>query len=391
MSESEDFAALFEKSLKAKPVRKGQSVEGTIVAINAKGAFVDVGGKGEAMIDAAELKDDEGRVQVKVGDRIHAVVTSTEGGLTLSYKLARGAATNRQLEDAYRSGLTVEGKVEREVKGGYEIRIGGTRAFCPFSQIDIRRSRDHDRGAGAPGADNAQHVGRVYEFRITEYAESGRNIIVSRRALLEEQQKADAAEVRRSIVVDAVLTGRVASVRDFGAFIDLGAGVQGLLHASEMGWSRVVPSQVVETGQPITVKVLRVEDDGQKIALGLKQLLADPWTKVAATYAVEQVRTGRVTRLADFGAFVELEPGIEALAHVSTFEAAGHAKDWKKAFAIGTTAPFEIVSIDVDKRRIGVKPSVETSTQEIDAPIVQQEAPERLGSFADQLRNAIKR
>jgi len=411
----EDFAALFEKSLKVKPVRRGETIEGTIVAINAKGAFVDVGGKGEALIDIAELKDEAGAIQARVGDRIHAVVTSTEGGLTLSHRLARGAATNRQLEDAYRSGLTVEGKVEREVKGGYEVRIGGSRAFCPFSQIDLRRgSGPHPgsvagggpspRSASPPGApaprqdgDTTAHIGRVYEFRITEYAEGGRNIVVSRRALLEEQQEAAAAEVRRSIAVDAVIAGRVASVRDFGAFVDLGAGVQGLLHASEMGWSRVVPSQVVETGQQITVKVLRVEEDGKKIALGLKQLLADPWTKVPATYEVGQVRSGRVTRLADFGAFVELEPGIEALAHVSTFEAAGYAKDWKKTGAVGTTAPFEIVSIDVDKRRIGLKPVPEGSARSIaggnderdDAAAALPAAPERLGSLADQLKKLI--
>jgi small subunit ribosomal protein S1 len=377
----DDFAALFEKSLKAKPVRRGETIEGTIVAINTKGAFVDIGGKGEAIIDIAELRDEDGVIHVKVGDRIHAVVTSTEGGLTLSHKLARGASTNRQLEDAYRSGLTVEGKVEREIKGGYEIRVGGSRAFCPFSQIDIARSTTP-----------AQHIGHVYEFRITEYAEGGRNIIVSRRAILEEQQQAAADEVRRAIAVDAVVTGRVASVRDFGAFVDLGAGVQGLLHASEMGWSRVVPSQVVETGQQITVKVLRVEDDGRKIALGLKQLLADPWSKVPATYEVGQTRAGRVTRLADFGAFVELEPGIEALAHVSTLEAGGRTKDWKKAIGVGTTGQFEIVSIDVDKRRIGVKPVPEGSVRDDDrdeAVAAQSAAPERLGSLADQLKKLM--
>ena len=375
----DDFAALFEKSLKAKPVRRGETIEGTIVAINTKGAFVDIGGKGEATIDIAELKDEDGVIHVKVGDRIHAVVTSTEGGLTLSHKLARGASTNRQLEDAYRSGLTVEGKVEREIKGGYEIRIGGSRAFCPFSQIDIARNTTP-----------AQHIGRVYEFRITEYAEGGRNIVVSRRAILEEQQQAAADEVRRAIAVDAVVTGRVASVRDFGAFGDLGAGVPGLLHASEMGWSRVVPSQVVETGQQVTVKVLRVEDDGRKIALGLKQLLADPWSKVPATYEVGQTRVGRVTRLADFGAFVELEPGIEALAHVSTLETGGRTKDWKKAIAVGTTAQFEIVSIDVDKRRIGVKPVPEGSVRDDDEAVAAQPAaPERLGSLADQLKKLM--
>ena len=181
------------------------------------------------MIEIDELKDADGVLEVAVGDRIQAMVVSTEGGLTLSRKLARGAATQRQLEDAFRAGLPVEGKVERAVKGGYEVRIGGQRAFCPISQIDTVRT-----------AEPAAHEGRVYAFRIIEYKEGGKNLVVSRRALLEEEQQASAVEVRRSIVAGAVLTGRVASVREFGAFVDLGAGVQGLLHVSEMGWSRVV-------------------------------------------------------------------------------------------------------------------------------------------------------
>ena len=219
---TEDFAALFEASLKAKRVEQGQTIEGTIVAIGPEVAFIDVGGKGEATIDVAELKDDEGDIEVEVGDRIQAVVISTSGGLTLSRKLARGAVTLRQLEDAFRSGLPVEGKVEGIVKGGFEVRIARQRAFCPFSQIDTLRT------------DPPVHEGKTYEFRIIEFKEGGKNIVVSRRALLEEQQRADAAEVRQSIVPGAILTGRVASVREFGAFVDLGGGVQGLLHISEM-------------------------------------------------------------------------------------------------------------------------------------------------------------
>jgi small subunit ribosomal protein S1 len=353
VSESdEDFASMFEASLQAKHVGKGQTIEGTIVAIGAEVAFVDVGGKGEALIDIAELKNDEGALEVAVGDRIQAVVTSTEGGLTLSRRLARGAATSKQLEDAFHSRLPVEGRIERDVKGGYEVRIGGQRAFCPFSQIDTVRT-----------ADPAQHVGRVYEFRIVEYKEGGRNIVVSRRALLEEQQRAGAAGVRRAIVAGAVLTGRVASVREFGAFVDLGAGVQGLLHVSEMGWSRVSDaSQVVTPGQEITVKVLRVDDSTQKIALGLKQLTADPWTAVQSAYEVGQVRTGRVTRLTEFGAFVELEPGIEGLAHASTFAPTGHSKGWSRSVAVGMMAAFEILSVDLEKKRIGVALVEEGST-----------------------------
>lgn len=349
---TEDFATLFEASLQAKRIERGQTVEGTIVGIGPEVAFIDVGGKGEATIEVDELKDADGILDVAVGDRIQAVVMSTAGGLTLSRKLARGAATRQQLEDAFRSGLPVEGKVEKAVKGGYEVRIARQRAFCPFSQIDIVR------------ADPSAHEGQVYAFRIIEYKESGRNLVVSRRALLEEEQRASAAEVRRSIAAGAVMTGRVTSVREFGAFVDLGGGVQGLLHVSEMGWSRVSDmSQVVSPGEEITVKVLRVDDDKQKISLGLKQLTADPWSRVGATYEVGQVRTGRVTRLAEFGAFVELEPGIEGLAHASTFAPTGRSEGWSTMVTLGTTAPFEILSIDLEKKRMGVALVPEGSTR----------------------------
>jgi small subunit ribosomal protein S1 len=339
----EDFAAMFAASIQAKRIERGQTLEGTIVAIGPEVAFVDVGGKGEATIEIGELKDEQGDLEVAVGDRIQAVVVSTAGGLTLSRRLARSAATERQLEDAFHTGLPVEGKVERAVKGGYEVRIGRQRAFCPLSQIDTVRT------------DAPAHEGRVYEFRIIEYKDGGRNIVVSRRAVLEEKQQASAAEVRRSIVAGAVMTGRVTSVREFGAFVDLGGGVQGLLHVSEMGWSRVSDtSQVVKPGDEITVKVLRVDDDKQKISLGLKQLMADPWSNVPSTYEVGQVRTGRVTRVAEFGAFVELEPGVEALAHASTFAPTGRGQGWSSLVRPGMTGAFEILSVEVEKKRIGV-------------------------------------
>ena len=353
MAESEDFAALFEASLKAKRIEQGQTIEGTIVSIGPEVAFVDVGGKGEATIEVEELKDADGDIEVNVGDRLQAVVLSTSGGITLSRRLARGAATRAQLEDAWRSGLPVEGRVEKEVKGGYEVRIAGQRAFCPFSQIDIVR-----------GTEASTHVGKVYTFRISEYKEGGRNIILSRRALQEVEQRAKAGEIRQSIVPGAVVNGRVASVREFGAFIELGGGVQGLLHVSEMGWSRVDdPSQMFKPGEEITVKVLQVDEAKEKISLGLKQLTEDPWSRVPATYAVGQVVTGRVTRQTEFGAFVELEPGVEGLAHVSTFPPTGRSQGWKASVTPGTTAAFEILSIDLEKKRIGVAPVPEGSSR----------------------------
>jgi small subunit ribosomal protein S1 len=396
--ESEDFAALFEASTRAKRIERGQTLEGKIVAIGAEVAFVDVGGKGEATIDLAELKDEDGRLDVKVGDHVHAVVVSTSGGLTLSRRLARGAASLRQLEDAFHTGLPVEGKVERMVKGGYEVRIARQRAFCPFSQIDTQRT------------DVAAHEGRVYQFRIVEYSEGGKNLVVSRRALLEEEQRAKADEVRAAIAPGAVVDGRVASVVGFGAFVDLGSGVQGLLHASEMDWSHVAdPSQLFKPGDQVRVKVLRVEEGTQKISLSVKQLMADPWSHVKEAYTVGQVCTGRVTRIAEFGAFVELEPGVEALAHASTFPPTGKRDAWRTQVAIGTTASFEILTVDVAKQRIGVAlvpegstrerpttPEGQTDTGEVDEVREYREREERasaqgFGALADKLRRALDR
>jgi small subunit ribosomal protein S1 len=340
----EDFAAMFEASLKAKPLAKGQTVQGTIVKIGAEVALVDVGGKSEAVLDVAELRNDEGALEAKVGDRIEATVVSTQGGVTLSRRLARKAATDRQIEDAFHTRLPVEGTVQAVVKGGYDVRIGHSRAFCPLSQIDIVRT-----------ADLEGHVGQRYTFRIVEYGEGGRNLVVSRRALLEEEQEARAAEVRQSVVPGAILRGRVVSVPAFGAFVDLGGGIQGLIHVSELGWSRSTDaSQIVSPGDEVTVKVLRVDDATGKIALSLKQVGDDPWSRVPGTYEVGQDRTGRITRVADFGAFVELEPGVEALAHASTFPPTGTREGWRQAVAPGMSVAVEILSIDLDKRRIGV-------------------------------------
>lgn len=342
--EEEDFAAMFEASVKARRFERGQTIEGTIVAFGPDVAFVSVGGKSEAQIDLAELKDADGDVEVSVGDRIQAMVVSTSGGIVLSRKGVRNAATQRELEDAFQAGLAVEGKVEKAVKGGYEVRIARERAFCPLSQIDIART-----------ADPAVHEGKLYTFRIIEYKEGGKNVVVSRRKYLEQEQRASAVAVRKSIVPGAVLTGRVASVVDFGAFVDLGGGIQGLLHVSEMSWSRsATPNAIVAPGDQITVKVLRVDEATEKISLGLKQLLDDPWSTVGTTYEVGQVVTGRVTRVADFGAFVEIAPGIEGLAHASTFAPTGRAAGWAKSVPVGTTGAFEILSIDPAQKRIGI-------------------------------------
>ncbi len=366
----EDFATLFEASAKQRRFTRGQTIEGTIVALGREVGLVDVGSKGEAEIDIEELKDADGDIEVSIGDRIQAVVVSTSGGIVLSRKGMRNAASLREIENAFNAGITVEGKVEKVLKGGYEVRISRERAFCPFSQIDTTRTEDP-----------TVHEGRVYTFRIIEYRDGGKSIVVSRRAILEAEQRASAASVRKSIVPDAVLTGKVVSVRDFGAFVDLGGGIQGLLHVSEMAWSRVgSPGEIVAAGDQITVKVLRVDEATEKISLGLKQLLDDPWTNAASTYEVGQVRTGRVTRVADFGAFVELEPGVEGLAHASTFPPTGRRGDWVKSTPVGTTAPFEILSIDPAQKRIGVALVQEGTSRAAEATSPERSLPAGAGT-----------
>jgi small subunit ribosomal protein S1 len=342
--QEEDFATMFEASVKARRFEQGQTVEGTIVAFGTEVAFVSVGGKSEAQIDLAELKNDAGDIEVSTGDRIRAVVVSTSGGITLSRNGVRNVATQRELQNAFQAGVAVEGKVESAIKGGFEVRIARERAFCPLSQIDIVRT-----------ADPTVHVGKTYSFLVIEYKDGGKSIVVSRRKQLEEEQQASAAAVRKSIVPGAVLPGRVVSVLEFGAFVDLDGGVQGLLHVSEMSWSRATtPGAVVAAGDHITVKVLRVDESTGKISLGLKQLQDDPWSTAGTTYTVGQVRSGRVTRVAEFGAFVELEPGLEGLAHASTFPPTGRPGGWAKSLSVGATAPFEILSVDLAQKRIGV-------------------------------------
>jgi len=383
-SDSEDFATLFAASVQTKPLKTGQTVDGTIVAMGSEVVLVDVGSKGEASIAASELKNDDGVIEFKVGDRIQATIVSTQGGVTLSRRLQRGAATRQQLEEACRAGLPVEGKVESQVKGGYSVTIAQQRAFCPASQIDTIRDTDP-----------ASHLGRVLTFRIIEYAESGRRFVVSRRALLEEEQKARAEEVRRALTVGAVVTGRVTSVRDFGAFVELGGGVQGLLHVSEMGWSRVQdPSLIAKPGDEIAVKVLRI--DGDKIALGLKQLADDPWSSAATAFPTGQVVRGRVSRIAEFGVFVELAPGVVGLVPRSETSLAGDA-DLKKAFAIGTALDVMVLECDPANRRIrlsvtGIAKAEEAAeVRDYAARVDEASESSGFGSLADKLRGALKR
>ena len=323
-------------------LQRGQVVKGRVIQITAEHVFVDVGGKGEAWIDRAELSDDEGRLRVTVGDEVEATVVSTGDEIRLSHKLRQGAQAREALGVAAQSGMPVEGKVAAVIKGGFEVTVAGVRAFCPGSQMDLRRS-------AAP----EDYVGRVLEFRITKYAENGRNIVLSRRQLLEEEGARAAEETRKKLVPDAVLPGVVSALADFGAFVDLG-GVQGLVPMSELSYARVGrAADRLHVGEPVIVKVLRVDAEKGKVTLSLKALEGDPWVGVAGQLRERQVVRGRAARATDFGVFVELLPGIDGLLHVSEIPRHRQAA-MRESVAAGAEIAVMIVAIDSGKRRVAL-------------------------------------
>lgn len=343
----ESFADLLEAYPMTPEVdfRPGDVVEGTVVKITQEHVFVDLGAKSEGIADSAEFLDEEGRFTVAEGDRVELKVVSTTDGITLSRVLkVRGQEARHLLRDAYESALPVEGRVTGVNKGGFEIDISGQRAFCPISQIDLGFC---DR----PEA----HVGARYTFKIVEFKEKGKNIIVSRRAVLEEERQRAAQETMAVLRPGLELEGTVTRLTDFGAFVDIG-GVEGLVHISEIAHRRVDrPSDVLEVGQSVKVVVTQVDTTSKnraRIGLSIKALLPTAWEKGLEFREGEIVR-GKVTRLADFGAFVEIAPGLEGLVHISeiSYERIHHPR---KVLEQGQEVEVRILAIDYERRRVSL-------------------------------------
>ncbi|PYM27065.1 MAG: 30S ribosomal protein S1 [Candidatus Rokuibacteriota bacterium] len=351
MSESEeDFAAMLAQHEARGALEIGQMVKGRVIQISDEHVFVDVGGKGEAWIDRGELADDQGRLNVKVGDEVEATVVATGDEIRLSHRLRQGAQAREALAVAAQTGVPVEGKVAGVIKGGYEVTVGGLRAFCPFSQMELRRVESEQ-----------EYVGRVLEFRVTKYAEGGRNLVLSRRALLEEQAAKAAEQTRKKILPDAVLPGTVVSLADFGAFVDLG-GVQGLVPMSELSHARVErASDRLRIGEAVTVKVLRIDDARGKVTLSLKALEGDPWATVPGRLRERHVVRGRAARATEFGVFVELLPGVDGLLHASEIPRHRSAA-LREAVTAGAEIAVMIVNVDTAKRRIALALAPEGAT-----------------------------
>ncbi len=357
MNDSNDFAALlaeFDQAHKGAPehgAKAGDQVKGRVVAIGEDQVFVDLGGKAEGILDAASLRDAEGLISVAVGDEVTATVAGIEedGTLRLGNQQARHLHGAAELEQAYRQQLPVQGRVTGVIKGGVEVQIAGQRAFCPASQIDIRFIEDL-----------SEFVGQHLDFRVTKF-EGGRhlNLVVSRRLLLEEEQRARAEATRASIKEGAVLQGIVTSLQDYGAFVDLG-GIEGMIHISELTFHRVKhPSEILSVGQPLEVSVLRIDKTDnpkrpEKIALSLRVLSRDPWTEVAQQFPVGSRVQGQVTRLQPFGAFVELAPGVEGLIHISEMGAGKRIGHPQEVLGPGQAVEASVIAIDPANKRISL-------------------------------------
>jgi small subunit ribosomal protein S1 len=338
----------YDKPLSA-PLEVGSKVSGKIIKITVQNVFVEIGGKNEAVIESRELAKEDGALSVNVGDTIEAYVISLKAGITLSTKLSSKASAESSVGDiinAMNARLPVEGKVTGVNKGGFNVKIMGQRAFCPVSHIDLKRVEDQN-----------VYLNRVFSFVITRVTENGRNIVVSRLPLLEEEMGTRLDAVVAGLAEKNVITGTITRIMPFGLFVDIG-GFEGLVHISEVSWERSEDlSKSFEPGQKVECVVLGIEKKEplrqSRISLSLKQVLANPWTTVAATFSVGQPVEGKITRLANFGAFVQLIPGVEGLIHVSEMSWEKKVRHPSDVVSEGQAVTVTILSIDDAKHEIG--------------------------------------
>jgi len=387
-ADDDDFASMFAEAEKAGPKGKaargpkpGDVVRGVVTSIGKDALFVDLGGKSEGVLDREQVMADDGTIRLKVGDTVEArIAGERNGSLVLRVKLGRGPEARAELVQAHELGIPVEGKVTGAIKGGLEVDVAGVRGFCPASQAD-----------GRFVADLTTLIGQVLQFRVTQY-ERG-NLVLSRRALVEEENARKAAELRGRLEVGAILRGKVIGMKPFGAFVDLG-GIEGMLHVSQLGYGRVAkPEDVLTLGQDVDVQVLKIEEGeaGKKprISLSLKSLQADPWVESTRDLPVGGRVKGEVKRLESFGAFVELAPGVEGLVHISELGAGRRVNHPKEVVAIGQAVEVTILSIDTEKRRLALSMAEAARAMEkadlAEARAAMPVAPKKLGTFADLL------
>jgi len=382
MDNDESFADMFEASLSqvGQQLEPGKKIEATILQIGKDWSFLDVGQKGEGVLATAELLDNDGEAQYAEGDKISAYFLSRSGGeLRFTTKIGGGGSGTEQLENAFQSGIPVDGRIEKEIKGGFEVKLSGNvRAFCPFSQSGMRQ------------AEPADLIGESLSFKITQFSERGRNIVVSHRAILDEEREQLRVSLRDTLKEGMVVKGTVTNILDFGAFVDIG-GIEGLLPISEISYGRVEDiNEVLSSGQELEVSVKKIDWDNNKFSFSLRDTQANPWNKVGSLYKVGGSYPGKVSRLAQFGAFVTLEEGVDGLLHISKLGEGQRIRHPQDVVAVGQQLQVIIEKIDTDERRISL--ALKSGDEEVqETSYAEQPSMSGLGTLGDLLKASQKK
>jgi small subunit ribosomal protein S1 len=343
---TESFAQLLEESLFSQRIRPGQILTGRVIDIGTDVVLINAGLKSEAPIPIQQFKNERGEIEVVVGDEVEVALDSIEDGsgeTRLSREKAKRARTWQRLEDAFEKGEVVTGLINGRVKGGFTVEIDFVRAFLPGSLVDVR-----------PVRDPSYLEGKVLEFKVIKLDQKRNNVVVSRRAVVELESSSERAELLEKLQEGTVVRGTVKNLTDYGAFVDLG-GIDGLLHITDMAWKRVKhPSEVVNVGDEIEVRILKFDRERQRVSLGLKQLGADPWQAISRRYPTGTRLFGKVTNIADYGCFVEIEEGVEGLVHVSEMDWTNKNVSPSKVVHIGEEVEVMVLDIDEERRRISL-------------------------------------
>ncbi|AIK13787.1 30S ribosomal protein S1 [Pectobacterium carotovorum subsp. carotovorum] len=343
---TESFAQLFEESLKEIETRPGSIVRGVVVSIDKDVVLVDAGLKSESAIPVEQFKNAQGELEIQVGDEVDVALDAIEDGFgetLLSREKAKRHEAWLTLEKAYEEAATVTGIINGKVKGGFTVELNGIRAFLPGSLVDVR-----------PVRDTLHLEGKELEFKVIKLDQKRNNVVVSRRAVIESENSAERDQLLENLQEGMEVKGIVKNLTDYGAFVDLG-GVDGLLHITDMAWKRVKhPSEIVNVGDEITVKVLKFDRERTRVSLGLKQLGEDPWVAIAKRYPESTRLTGRVTNLTDYGCFVEIEEGVEGLVHVSEMDWTNKNIHPSKVVNVGDVVEVMVLDIDEERRRISL-------------------------------------
>ncbi len=343
---TESFAELLEESLANQQIKPGAIITGTVIDVNSDVVIVNAGLKSEAVIPASQFLDDSGELEVSIGDEVEVALDTVEDGFgetRLSREKAKRARTWIRLEDAFQESAVVTGMISGRVRGGFTVDIDLVRAFLPGSLVDVR-----------PVRDPVALEGSTLEFKVIKLDRKRNNVVVSRRAVVEEEYSAERESLLKNLQEGAELPGIVKNLTDYGAFVDLG-GIDGLLHITDMAWKRVKhPSEVVSVGQELQVKVLKFDRERNRVSLGLKQLGSDPWEDLARRYPPNTRIFGKVTNIADYGCFVEIEEGVEGLVHVSEMDWTNKNVNPHKVVQIGDEVEVMVLDIDEERRRISL-------------------------------------